>query len=67
MSEPSQHHGSLELGQRLDAIHAHQQRAVAKWPWLILALLAVLAVWGLLRRHPAQQPTQAPPPAETTH
>jgi len=67
MSEPSRHRGSVEPGQRLDTIHVHQQRVVVKWPWLILALLVLLAVWGLMRRNPAFHPPQSSPPAETNH
>ena len=48
MSESTRQHGSLELGDRLNAIHTHPQRNV--WPWLLLALVAVLLIaWSLLR------------------
>ncbi len=51
MNTSTRHHGSLELGQQLSAIHTHRQRDVMKWPWILLGLAAlILGTWALLRR-----------------
>jgi hypothetical protein len=48
MSESTRQHGSLELGNRLNAIHAHPQRTV--WPWIVLGLLALIVIaWAVFR------------------
>jgi MYXO-CTERM domain-containing protein len=68
MNESTRRHGSLGFGERLNAIHAHRQRDLLKWPWLlILALAVLLAAWALRRRPSHEARSYEPSTHETTN
>jgi hypothetical protein len=69
MSEASQHQGSIELGQRLNAVHTHQDRfrSVSWLPWALLGLLAVaFAAWALLRNRGPRETINKETPASSS-